>query len=84
MAQKSLHRTTGLADSPCIGTCSVTQWGTVVCKGCGRTAEEIRDWNSYDDIKKKLIVISCWALGYMPRQKREMIEDEEIHSRQST
>ena len=76
MAQKSLHRTTSLADSPCVGICSVTQFGTVVCRGCCRTEEEIRDWNSYSDTKKKLIVINCWALGYTPRQKRDMIDDQ--------
>mgnify|MGYP001168100814 FL=1 len=84
MVQRSLHRTTSLSSSPCVGTCSVTQFGTRICKGCGRTEEEIRDWNSYSDTKKKLIVINCWALGYTPRQKRDMIQDEEIHSREST
>ena len=76
MVQRSLHRTTSLASSPCVGTCSVTQWGTAVCKGCGRTADQIRDWNSYTDTQKKLIVINCRALGYMPRQKRDMIDDQ--------
>jgi|TARA_A100001015_G_scaffold319334_1_gene441891 predicted Fe-S protein YdhL (DUF1289 family) len=75
MAQKSLHRTTSLADSPCIGTCSVTQWGDTTCKGCGRTDQEIREWNTYSDNQKKLIVINCWNLGYTPRQKRELEED---------
>ena len=76
MVQRSLHRTTSLASSPCVGTCSVTQWGTAVCKGCGRTADQIRDWNSYTDTQKKLIVINCWALGYMPRQNSDMIDDQ--------
>ena len=75
MVQRSLHQTTSLADSPCVGTCSVTQFGTPICRGCGSTEEEIRDWNSYSDTKKKLIVINCWALGYTPRQKRDALDD---------
>ena len=31
------------ADSPCIGYCS-TSLGDQVCKGCGRTAEEVDQW----------------------------------------
>ena len=73
MAQKALHETTGLADSPCIGVCTVSQWGTRTCKGCGRTANEIREWNSYSDFEKKLIVLRCWE-DYLPRQKREAQE----------
>lgn len=38
-------------DSPCIGLCSTT-YGDAVCRGCKRTAEEVRDWNSYDDERK--------------------------------
>lgn len=30
-------------DSPCIGYCS-TSLGDSVCKGCGRTAEEVDRW----------------------------------------
>jgi|TARA_R110000803_G_scaffold19565_4_gene51122 predicted Fe-S protein YdhL (DUF1289 family) len=73
MAQKALHETTGLADSPCIGICTVTQWGTRTCKGCGRTASEIRDWNTFEDVEKKLIVLRCWE-DYLPRQKREALQ----------
>ena len=74
MAQKALHETTGLADSPCIGVCTVTQWGTRTCKGCGRTATEIRDWCSYTDFEKKLVVLRCWE-DYLPRQKRDSLRE---------
>jgi len=30
-------------DTPCNGTCSTTMGG-LVCRGCGRTVPEIRDW----------------------------------------
>ena len=37
--------------SPCIGRCTLTT-GDTVCRGCGRTEEEFRDWNTYSDAKK--------------------------------
>lgn len=33
-------------DKPCDGTCSLTVGGTV-CRGCGRTVAEVRDWPTY-------------------------------------
>ena len=41
-----------LTDSPCIGICSTTNVGDDVCRGCGRTAMEVIEWNSYTDQKK--------------------------------
>jgi predicted Fe-S protein YdhL (DUF1289 family) len=40
--------------SPCIGYCS-TSLGDIVCKGCGRTAEEIDRWLQLDDEQIRLI-----------------------------
>jgi predicted Fe-S protein YdhL (DUF1289 family) len=57
-----------LADNPCIGICSTTQWGDDTCKGCGRTALEIRDWNTLPSIERKLIVLRAVDQGYRPRQ----------------
>lgn len=34
-------------DTPCIGICSTTT-GDKVCRGCGRSLEEIRQWVSLD------------------------------------
>lgn len=33
------------ADAPCIAICSTSQ-GDAVCKGCGRTVEEVQHWPS--------------------------------------
>jgi len=33
-------------DKPCVGICSTAVAGTI-CRGCGRTVEEIRDWPTY-------------------------------------
>lgn len=38
-----------LTDSPCIGICSSTNLGDEICMGCGRTAEEVIEWNTYTD-----------------------------------
>lgn len=48
---------TSLSDSPCNGWCSATIFGDVVCKGCGRTQEEISEWNQMTEVEKKLVVI---------------------------
>lgn len=37
--------------SPCIGRCSHNV-GDYVCKGCGRTVEEVRDWNTLSPAEK--------------------------------
>ena len=57
-----------LDDTPCIGICSATQWGDAICKGCGRTVTEIRDWNQLPPIYKKLVVLRAVDEGYTPRQ----------------
>lgn len=38
-------------DSPCMGTCSTATFDDI-CKGCGRTAEEVLRWNFYTDEQK--------------------------------
>ena len=41
-----------LTDSPCVGICSSTNVGDAICIGCGRTAEEVIEWNTYTDGQK--------------------------------
>lgn len=31
--------------SPCVGICSATSLGDPVCRGCGRTEQEVVNWN---------------------------------------
>ena len=38
--------------TPCSGMCTATALGDPICRGCGRTAEEVRDWNQYTDERK--------------------------------
>ncbi len=39
-------------DAPCIAICSTTQ-GDAVCKGCGRTFEEVQRWPTMSPFEKR-------------------------------
>lgn len=41
-------------DTPCIAICSTSQ-GDALCKGCGRTLEEIQHWLSMDPVAKRAV-----------------------------
>lgn len=41
-------------DSPCIAICSTAQ-GDGICKGCGRTFDEVRDWPMLDPFEKRAV-----------------------------
>lgn len=52
-----------LIDTPCIGICSTTNVGDKICKGCGRTDEEVIHWNMYT-LEKKCAInkrLKYWA-----------------------
>ncbi len=42
----------GTPDTPCIAICSTSQ-GDALCKGCGRTFEEVRDWTDMSPAEKR-------------------------------
>tara|TARA_B110000014_G_C19978611_1_gene506686 strand:- start:43 stop:198 length:156 start_codon:yes stop_codon:yes gene_type:complete len=44
-----------MLESPCKDICT-TDLESGLCVGCGRSIEEIANWNSYTDIKKKEIL----------------------------
>ena len=67
-----------LAESPCIGVCSATQWGDAICKGCGRTSTEIGDWAILPSVYKKLVVIRAIGEGYTPRQVQRYTPDNAL------
>tara|TARA_R100001510_G_C7594156_1_gene162887 strand:+ start:253 stop:534 length:282 start_codon:yes stop_codon:yes gene_type:complete len=69
---KALGCCSSLADCPCIGVCSVTQWGDERCKGCGRTPIQIKDWGKYSKIEKKLINLQNAAENYNIRQVKQL------------
>ncbi|CAM5778837.1 DUF3717 domain-containing protein [Ottowia pentelensis] len=44
----------GTPDAPCIAVCSTAQ-GDAVCKGCGRTEAEVRDWPALGPWAKRAV-----------------------------
>jgi uncharacterized protein len=45
---------TSTPDSPCIAICSTSQ-GDAVCKGCGRTFDEVQHWTLYTPAEKRAV-----------------------------
>jgi len=39
-------------DAPCIAICSTSQ-GDAICKGCGRSFEEVQHWTEYSPAQKR-------------------------------
>ena len=52
---------------PCVGICSCTL-GDPVCRGCGLTDEEVRDWNGYTE-QQKLDALSSICEGCRTGEK---------------
>ncbi len=40
--------------SPCIGVCS-TVLGDEICRGCGRSFDEVLNWHQFNDEQKRAI-----------------------------
>ncbi len=53
-------------DSPCAGYCS-TSHGDEICKGCGRTFDEVINWIIYDDEEKAAVWARLEAAGLVKR-----------------
>ena len=78
-----LHSSNSMSNSPCIGKCSTSMAPfDEICKGCGRSVEEIRDWETYTDLDKKLINLKNVMRGYSIRQKIESYGDEMSEKKQ--
>lgn len=45
-------------ETPCRGVCSHCV-GDEICRGCGRTIEEVREWGAYAPEKRKSIMMHC-------------------------
>lgn len=45
---------------PCVNQCTTTSLAAdVICKGCGITDEERRDWGQYTDTRKSIVTTVC-------------------------
>jgi predicted Fe-S protein YdhL (DUF1289 family) len=42
--------------TPCIGICSTTSFGDLVCRGCKRYGFEVINWNTYDADAKHAVL----------------------------
>ena len=63
----SIQGEASLSGSPCRGVCTTT-YGDFRCKSCGREQEDITNWNSYSDLKRKLINLKNAGQGFKIRQ----------------
>jgi len=78
-----LHESISLANSPCNGVCSTSMAPfDDICQGCGRNVEEIRDWETFPDFKKKIINVTNWLKGYEIKQKNDKINVMSADSKQ--
>ena len=56
------------ADTPCIAICSTSQ-GDEICKGCGRTFEEVQNWLAMAPVAKRstwrriTLEATAWRFG---------------------
>lgn len=41
-------------DAPCIAICSTSQ-GDAICKGCGRSFDEVQHWTAYTPAQKRAV-----------------------------
>lgn len=41
--------------SPCKGVCSATALGDPICKGCGRTQDEVVHWNQMSPEEREAV-----------------------------
>lgn len=41
-------------DTPCIAICSTSQ-GDAICRGCGRTDQEVQDWLGFSPYEKRIV-----------------------------
>ena len=53
--------------SPCVRECKIDKQ-THICRGCGRSIEEIQQWSKYTD-DQRMVVMK--RLGYGKREGRE-------------
>ena len=55
-----------LPDSPCVAVCSTLF--DEICRGCGRTADEVANWVSFSPERKREVWKRILAQGY-PRRR---------------
>jgi predicted Fe-S protein YdhL (DUF1289 family) len=65
-----------LEDSPCISVCNLSYGCGDKCV-CGRNFKQVCEWNKYDTVQKKIIVMNAIEdADSFPRQKLTFLADE--------
>jgi len=78
VAWKAWYDTT--PDTPCIAICSTSQ-GDAVCKGCGRTFDEVQHWPALGPVEKRAIWHritadgSAWRFNRYAERATERVPD---------
>jgi predicted Fe-S protein YdhL (DUF1289 family) len=52
------HTTRKAVLSPCVGVC--VQDDDAICKGCFRSATEVRNWNNLSNTEKTQVLANTW------------------------
>jgi uncharacterized protein len=72
-------------DAPCIAICSTAQ-GDAVCKGCGRSFDEVQHWQAYTPAQKRAVwrritqQATAWRFNrYAERARRASGADHPSH-----
>lgn len=55
--------------TPCIKVCSIDEM-TRVCKGCGRSMEEIANWSKYTEEEKYVIMARIRPCGELTKLEK--------------
>ena len=65
--------------TPCIGICSTTSFGDLVCRGCKRYGFEVIRWNIYDNEAKRAVLKRLEALqSQLYGEKLNIVSQEKL------
>lgn len=65
--------------TPCIGICSTTSFGDLVCRGCKRYGFEVIRWNTYDDAAKTAVLRRLESLqSQLYGNKLRIVSEDEL------
>lgn len=63
--------------TPCIGICSTTSFGDLVCRGCKRYGFEVIQWNGYENSAKTAVLMRLEKLETQILHNKLKIVSEE-------
>jgi len=63
----------GKIESPCVQVCDLGEDGR--CEGCGRTLQQIAEWESYSPERRNQIIHKLKQLGYVRNTEDSNTED---------